>query len=111
MTFAGWTGSGIGNAGLATTSFIMPVGAATVTATYSNLPAPVFNTWQLGGAGTSFSVTAQAYPNHAWVLQTSLDLSTWVDAQSNSSDGSGALQFSIPVNSATPKQFFRLRAP
>jgi hypothetical protein len=89
----------------------MPAGAAIVTATYSNLPAPVFNTWQLVGGGTSFAVTAQAFPNHAWVLQTSFDLTTWADAQTNSSDGGGLLQMTIPVNAATPKQFFRLRAP
>jgi hypothetical protein len=111
MTFAGWTGSGIGNPGSATTSFIMPGGAATVTATYSNLPAPIFNPWQLSVGGTNFSVTAQAFPNHAWVLQTSFDLATWTDAQTNSSNGGGTLQFSISVNATTPRQFFRLRAP
>jgi hypothetical protein len=88
----------------------MPTNAVTVTATYTNLPAPAINSWKVT-SGTSISVTAQAYPNHAWVLQISSDLANWVNAQTNNSDNAGALQFSIPVNPAITAQFFRLKAP
>jgi hypothetical protein len=108
--FAGWVGAGISNPAQSATSFTMPANAATVTATYTNLPPPVFNAWQLNG-GTNISLTAQAYPSHGWVLQTSPDLVNWVSTVTNNSDSGGVLQIAIPVNPATPNQFFRLKAP
>jgi hypothetical protein len=108
--FAGWVGAGISNAAQPATFFTMPTSATTVAATYTNLPPPVFNGWQLNG-GTNVSVTAHAYPSHAWVLQISPDLITWINALTNNSDVGGVLQMSIPVSSGTPIQFFRLKAP
>jgi hypothetical protein len=110
VLFAGWAGAGVSNAASPITFFTMPTNAVTVTATYTNLPAPAINSWKVT-SGTSISVTAQAYPNHAWVLQISSDLANWVNAQTNNSDNAGALQFSIPVNPAITAQFFRLKAP
>jgi hypothetical protein len=110
QVFAGWSGPGIANPAVPATLFTMPAGPATLTATYSNLPAPLIQGWQAAG-GTNLSLTAQAYPSHAWVLQSSPDLTTWLNALTNNSDGTGLLQMSIPINPASPRQFFRLTAP
>src|SRR4029079_6543471 len=83
--FAGWLGAGISNASSASTLFTMPTNATTVTALYTNVPAPIVNGGQVHG-GTNRSLTAQTYPSQPWVLQTSLDLVTWVNALTNYSD-------------------------
>jgi hypothetical protein len=109
--FAGWIGAGISNPAQAATLFTMPTNSATVTALYTNLPAPMINNWQLASGGTNFSLTAQAYPNKPWVLQTSTNLFNWIDAATNTSDGLGAFQINLAVNPSNQIQFFRLKSP
>ncbi len=110
--FLNWTGStGISNAASTTTSFIMPATNASVTALYTNLPAPVFTNYALVG-GTNISLAAQAYANQSWILQSSTDLMNWVSVSTNNSASNQVYQVGVPVNAAaTPKQFFRLISP
>lgn len=110
--FASWTGAtGLSNAASAVTSFVMPATNATVTVVYSNLPAPVITNYSIIG-GTNLSLAAQAYPNLAWVLQSSTDLFNWTDIVTNTSASNQVLQTGASVNPVTmPKQFFRLRSP
>jgi len=89
----------------------MPATNATVTVVYSNLPAPVITNYSIIG-GTNLSLAAQAYPNLAWVLQSSTDLFNWTDIVTNTSASNQVLQTGAPLNPvAMPKQFFRLRSP
>lgn len=108
--FAGWVGSGISNAASATTFFTMPGSAAVATATFTNLPAPFINRWQIAGA-TNFVLSASASPNRPWVLESSYDLTNWFSVLTNTSDSNGSLQVSFSISAQTGKQFFRLRAP
>jgi hypothetical protein len=108
--FAGWLGAGISNSASPATLFIMPTNAVSVTATYTNLPAPVFTGWHIVGS-TNLALTAHAYPNYQWVLQSSLDLTNWANAFTNSSDSGGALQFPISVSAGISAQYFRLKSP
>ncbi len=108
--FAGWIGSGISNATSPTTSFTMPGSAAIATATFTNLPAPFINQWQIT-SGTNFALKASASPNRPWVLESSYDLNSWFSILTNTADSSGLLQMSFPISGQAGKQFFRLRAP
>jgi hypothetical protein len=109
--FSGWVGSaGISNSASPITLFTMPTTNATVTAIYSDLPAPVFTNCNVIG-GTNISLAAQAYANQPWILQSSTDLLHWVAVGTNSSS-SNQLQLVVPIDqSAVPRQFFRLQSP
>jgi hypothetical protein len=110
--FAGWTGAtGISNTAASVTSFIMPATNATLTALYSNLPAPIFTNYTIIG-GTNISLAAQAFANQSWILQSSTDLLTWQDISTNTAASNQLYQIGVPVNpSAAPHQFFRLKSP
>jgi hypothetical protein len=81
-----------------------------VTAIYSNFPAPVFGSFQLGVA-TNLTLSAQAFASQSWILQSSTDLMTWVNAMTNTSDGAGSLQFTTPPITNGPWRFYRIRSP
>jgi len=110
--FAGWTGAaGISNAAAGITTFVMPATNATLTALYSNLPAPIFTNYAILG-GTNISLAAQAYANQSWILQSSTDLLSWNDISTNTSASNQLYQIGLPINPiATPNQFFRLKSP
>jgi List-Bact-rpt repeat protein/hydrazine synthase alpha subunit-like protein len=108
--FVTWMGSaGVSNAAAMTTSFIMPATNAALTAVYTNLPAPVFTNYSMIG-GTNISLSAQAYANQSWILQSSTDLLNWVNISTNSSASNQLYQVGVPVNGTT-RQFFRLISP
>jgi hypothetical protein len=107
--FAGWTGAGVSNAAAPTTLFIMPTNNAAVTAVFSNLPAPVWENFQLAAAGTNYTLSAQALANQPWILQSSTDLVTWLDVASNHATAGGMVQFTN--NTGQPQNFFRIRSP
>jgi hypothetical protein len=109
QVFAGWTGPGIANPAATTSSFTMPASNAMVTAVFTNLPAPNFTGWQFGG--TNLTLTASAFANQNWVLQSSSDLTNWTGISTNPATGAGLLQFSIPVDATLPRQFYRLISP
>ena len=109
--FAGWTGTNISNPGAATTSFIMPVNNASVTAVFSNLPPPVFGSVQLPPGATNLTLSAQAFANQVWILQASSNLMTWQDIATNVSGPGGVLQFTNVWNNPPAVQFFRIRSP
>ena len=107
--FAQWTGATVANPAATTTSFIMPPTNATVTAVFTNLPAPVFTSFQVNG-GNSLTLTAQAAASLPWVLETSTNLVNWTSVTTNSASGGGLWQYTLPVGPA-PQGFFRLRSP
>jgi hypothetical protein len=107
--FAGWTG-GVSNAAATTTTFIMPTNAATVTAVFTNLPAPQFSGSQFSG-GTNLVFTCAAAANQPWVLQSSTDLVAWVSVSTNFASPGGGLTFSNLFNVAVPRSFFRVKSP
>ncbi len=109
--FTGWNGAGISNATATTTLFIMPTNSASVTATFSNLPSPVFGNFQFAMGTTNLTLSAQALANQTWILQSCTDLLNWVAVTTNSSDGGGTLQFSTKINPAMRQQFFRISSP
>jgi hypothetical protein len=108
--FSQWTGAGVSNAASPNTLFTMPAASATVTAVYSNLPPPSFSSLQILG-GTNLFITASAFANQQWILQTSTDLVVWTDVNSNTSTMAGLLQFTNLYNPAAGKKFFRLKSP
>jgi hypothetical protein len=110
--FLGWTGSsGISNVASSVTSFIMPATNASVAAVYTNLPAPIFTNYAIVG-GTNLSLSAQAYANQSWILQSSTDLINWINVSTNASTPNQLYQIGVPVNGvAVPKQYFRLMSP
>jgi hypothetical protein len=108
--FTGWIGSGISNAASAATIFTMPASDASVTATFTNLPPPVFGNVQLTGAG-ALALSAQAVANQSWILQSSTDLAAWQDVVTNLSSPSGLVQFTNQISSSLPREFFRVRSP
>ncbi len=108
--FAGWTGGPVGNPGASTTSFVMPAGSTTITATFTNLPAPNFTGFQISASNT-LALVAQAAANQPWVLEGSSNLVDWVNVETNPASPAGLIQFSVPVGAPFPKQFFRLRSP
>jgi hypothetical protein len=108
--FAGWSGAGISNAAAATTLFIMPTNAASVTAVFTNLPAPVFNPAGIVRNGTGWDLSAQAFGNQPWVLQCSSNLVNWQDAVTNWSTGNGQLWFTNLTGTAQ-QEFYRIRSP
>ncbi len=111
QTFAQWLG-GVGSPGSPSTSFIMPSGNATITATYTNLPPPSITSWQITGAGnTNFALTAIAATNQFWILQSSTNLANWINVLTNPASAGGMWQAVIPIDPAQPRQFFRLTSP
>jgi hypothetical protein len=108
--FAQWTGPGVVSPLSATTSFVMPTNDATVTATYVPIPPPNVTAWQQP-TSTNFTITAQGNPNQTWILQQSVDLTTWIDVNTNSASGAGDVNFSIPLAPGSQQSFFRLRTP
>ncbi len=109
--FAGWTGAVVSNILSPTTVLVMPTNSVVVTATYSALPSPQITSAQYAGGGTSLSLSAQAYANQNWVLQSSSNLLNWTDVTTNAADINGLLQFTPPIDPAAPKQFYRIRSP
>ena len=108
--FAQWVGPGLSNPASPNTQLIMPGTNATVTAIYTNLPAPNFTGWQVDNSN-NLSLSAQAAPNKLWVLQASVDLAAWTSVSTNPADINGRLQLLIPIDPALPRQFFRLQSP
>ncbi len=108
--FAGWTGAAVSNAASAVTLFVMPTNTAVVTATFSNLPAPVFSAFHFSGV-SGLTFTAQASANQTWILQSSTDLVNWIDIATNDASSLGAVQFTGPIGTAAGQQFFRIRSP
>jgi hypothetical protein len=109
--FAGWTGTNISNPGATTTSLIMPTNSASVMAVFSNLPPPVFGSLQLPPGATNLTLSAQAFANQIWILQSSSNLATWQDIATNVSGAGGLLQFTNMWNNPPAAQFFRIRSP
>ncbi len=109
--FAEWTGASVSNAASATTSFIMPTNNASVTAIFSNLPAPAIQNLSLSGNGATVSLTAQALANQPWILQSSTNLHNWQNLLTNTAASGSPLQFSNIPSPSSPSQFFRLRSP
>jgi len=111
QAFSQWLGS-VSSPGSPTTSFIMPAGNATVTATYTNLPPPSITGWQFTGAGnTNLTLTATAAASQPWVLQSSTDLAAWINVVTNPAAAGGSWQATIPIDPALAHQFFRLTSP
>ncbi|PWU14666.1 MAG: hypothetical protein C5B50_16820 [Verrucomicrobia bacterium] len=110
-TFAGWQGASVSNAAGPTAWFIMPTNNAIVTATFSNLPPPLIQSFQPGSNAANFSVAAQAAANQTWILQSSTNLINWSDLGTNVSDGAGNIQFVVPANTNAPEEFYRVRSP
>jgi hypothetical protein len=108
--FAGWTGLGINNTTSPTTTFIMPTNNALVTALFSNLPAPVFGNFQFAATTTNLTLTAQALVGQPWILQSSTNLSTWLDVATNYS-AAGLVQFTNITSQLSSQLFFRIRSP
>ena len=108
--FAGWTGTGISNAALPTTLFIMPTNSTAVIAMFSNLPTPIITGIQFVG-GTNFSLTASVLTNQPWILQSSSNLVAWVNVSTNFAAASGSLQLTNLFNPNSTQQFFRLKSP
>jgi hypothetical protein len=109
--FAGWSGAGISNAVLTTTLFIMPTNNTSVTAVFTNLPPPVFGNFQFTLAATNFTLSAQALANQPWILQSSTNLSNWLDVATNFSSAGGLVQFTNSLVPPSPQKFFRIRSP
>ena len=107
--FGGWTGAGISNATAATTLFIMPTGNASVTAMFTNLPAPVFNPSGIVRTGSGWIFSAQAMGSQPWILQCSSNLANWQDTATNLSAGNGQLWFTNLSGNA-PQAFYRIRS-
>jgi hypothetical protein len=111
MAFLQWSGAGVSNVLAPTTTFIMPKNDAAVSALYTNLPSPLITGYQAVNGGTTISITAQAYSNQAWILQSSTDLVNWTNINTNSSSGLSSVQFTIPIQAGNPESFFRITAP
>ena len=109
--FTGWQGGGVSNSASPVTLFTMPAGNATVVANYASLPPPLLSHFQLLTGLTNGSFTAQTAAGVPWVLQTSTNLTRWLDLVTNVADTNGGLYFAPPVNSSPGSQFFRLRSP
>ena len=107
--FTGWTGAGISNAAAPTTFFIMPTNNTAVTAVFADLPQPLFSGLQSAPGMGIQTMSAQAFANQPWILQSSTDLWSWVDLVTNNSSGGGTVKFTN--NLSTPQQFFRIRSP
>ncbi|MDB6112910.1 MAG: hypothetical protein JWR69_4660, partial [Pedosphaera sp.] len=110
QAFAQWDGLGIGNPSSITTAFIVPGSNAVVTATYTNLPAPQFTSVK-PAAGNQLQLSVQGTPLHGYVFQTSDDLGVWSSVVTNTADSNGVLVWSVAVNPAVPKRFFRIAFP
>jgi len=109
--FAGWSGTGVSNAALQTTFYIMPTSNATVSALFTNLPSPDITGVNVTIGGNQFTLTALAVTNQPWVLESSTNLLDWLILSTNSSAPNGVIQFTPPLDLANPRQFFRLRSP
>ncbi|MDB6064031.1 MAG: hypothetical protein JWR26_239 [Pedosphaera sp.] len=110
QAFAQWIGSGVASPTSATTSFIVPGTNAAVTATYTNLPAPVIASFQ-NTPGGQFQISVHGIASQPYVIQTSDDLLTWSNVITNSADSNGNLSWGAPLNAAIPKRFFRIAFP
>ncbi len=108
--FVKWSGPGIGNVVSPTVSFIMPTNSATVTANYADLASPVISGTQWIDP-SNLKLVCAALADQPWVLQGSVDLSTWTDLATNLADGLGLLQFTNAAAASPPLQFFRVRSP
>ena len=108
--FSQWSGTGFSNALSTTTLFVMPGSNTTVSAIYTNLPAPNFVGWQLSNS-TNLALSAQAAAGLPWILQSSIDLSSWTTLTTNPAALNGLVNFTVPINPANPRQFFRLQSP
>jgi hypothetical protein len=106
--FAGWQGAGISNAALSTTLLIMPTNAVSVTATFSNLPPPVFGNVQFNGVN-QLVLNVQGAPLQPWILQASTNLVNWLDIATNPANAHGVVQF-ISQTNAFAQRFFRIRS-
>ncbi len=110
--FVQWSGAGVSSPLSTTTPFVMPTNSVVVTALYASLPSPSFTGVQFpGGGGTNLSLTAQTFASQTWVLQSSTNLTTWVDIRTNGADANGLLQFAPPIDPTAPQQFYRIRSP
>ncbi len=107
--FAGWQGAGISNAALLTALFIMPTNAVSVTATFSNLPPPIFGNVQFNGVN-QLVLNVQGAPLQPWILQASTNLLNWLDIATNPANAQGVVQF-ISQTNAFAQRFFRIRSP
>jgi hypothetical protein len=112
--FAGWIGSGISDTTSPTTLFTMPGGNANVAAIYTNLPAPGILLTFLAPTNQSLAqiqIQAQGQAAQAYVLQTSADLVSWLNVTTNTADATGHFIWTLPVDPAAPKKFYRLTFP
>ena len=108
--FLQWTGAAVSNAASPSTLFTMPANNATVTAVYTNLPAPVVTGARMLGS-SNYVISATAFANQPWVLQTSTNLVTWADVSTNLANGSGQLQITNVLGANSAQGFFRLKSP
>jgi len=109
QVFSQWTGAVVSNAFSPFTLFTMPANNATVTAVYSNLPAPVVTGAPMLSS-SNFVINATAFANQPWVLQTSTDLVAWIDVSTNFASGSGQLQITNVFGTNSVTGFFRLKS-
>jgi hypothetical protein len=108
--FDRWTGPDVGSPSSVTTAFIVPGSNVVVAATYSNLPPPQITSVRKT-VGGQLQLSVQGIPAHGYVFQTSDDLGIWSSVTTNTADASGVLVWSVPVDPAVPKRFFRIAFP
>jgi hypothetical protein len=108
--FAGWTGATVANPTASTTTFVMPTNGVTVTAQFTALPTPTIGAFQLVSGSSNFTISAQAFPNQAWVLKTSTNLVDWQIITTNMSSPAGTVQFTGPIDGAL-NRFFSVTSP
>jgi len=108
--FSGWQGAGVSNAAAGTTLFTMPTNDTTITAVFTNLPAPAFNSFLFAPAAGNLTLSVQALANQPWILQSSTDLQNWLDVVTNYSSAGGLVQFTNSISNS-PQKFYRIRSP
>lgn len=108
--FAQWTGAGVMSPASETTSFTMPGSNAVVSATYTNLPAPQITSVQ-SIAGGQLQLSVQGLAAQAYVFQTSDDLVSWSNVNTNTADANGVVHWSEAIDVTVPKKFFRITFP
>ena len=110
QAFAKWIGAGVSNALLPATFFLMPGSNTAVTATYSNLPSPRITAIQQSASG-QLQIQVLGLATQSYVLQGSPDLTIWSPLSTNTTDGGGLGLWLVPLDAATPRQFYRLSYP
>ena len=110
QAFAGWLGGGVSNPAAITTLFTMPATNTSLTAWYTNLPAPVLGSMAKPNGGTNWVLSAVVTAGQPWIWQMSSNLVSWQDLVTNIAPLNGSLYLTNPT-SGQGRQFFRVRSP